>query len=64
MDPRDELRRQIDDLPEPMVMEILDFVQFLRRKGSPEEPYRTPPGEDAPRRSWLTPEEDQAWRDA
>ena len=62
MNTRELLINEIEHTPEPLLGEILDFVQFLKNK-------LTRPGfetalasEPALGKDWLRPEEDEAWR--
>lgn len=56
------LIKEIENLPEPMVAEVLDFVRFLEYKKSDGfETYIQ--SESSLKKEWLTPEEDEAWKD-
>jgi hypothetical protein len=59
---RELLINEIEETPEPLLGEILDFVQFLKSK-------LTRPGfetallsEPVLAKDWLRPEEDEAWQ--
>lgn len=55
------LFNEIEDAPEPVLAEILDFVQFLKRKVRPG--LETALASEAVlARDWLRPEEDEAWQ--
>ncbi|MCY0879731.1 MAG: DUF2281 domain-containing protein [Firmicutes bacterium] len=50
----------LQDLPDDLMDEVIDFVQFLRlRHALPETAILS---ESALAQSWLTPEEDEAWK--
>ena len=56
------LFNEIEDAPEPVLAEILDFVQFLKHKVRPG--LETALASEAVlAKNWLSPEEDEAWRD-
>lgn len=56
------LIKEIENLPETMVAEVLDFVRFLEYKKSDGlETYIQ--SESSLKKEWLTPEEDEAWKD-
>ena len=59
---RELLLNELEETPEPLLGEILDFVQFLKIKV-------LKPGLETARaselvlgRDWLRPEEDEAWQ--
>lgn len=62
MTTRDLLLNEIDQTPEPLLEEILDFVQFLKSKalGPAFETARA--SEPVLGKDWLRPEEDEAWQ--
>ena len=60
---KEELLEEIEDAPEPLLSEVLDFVQFLKSKIHREKMEVMLMGEAAFARDWLSPEEDEAWRD-
>ncbi len=56
------LIKEIENLPETMVAEVLDFVRFLEYKKSDGlETYIQ--SESSLKKEWLTPAEDEAWKD-
>jgi hypothetical protein len=63
MTKRDLLVKEIEEVPEPMLEEILDFVRFLKVKGAQEKLEITLLSEPSLQKDWLKPEEDEAWRD-
>jgi hypothetical protein len=54
---------EIEDLPEPLLGEVLHFVRFLKSKVVQERLETALLSETALRKDWLRPEEDEAWRD-
>lgn len=61
---KEQITQELEKLPEPLLQEILDFVQFLQAK------YQKDPmleitlmSESSLQKDWLRPEEDAAWQD-
>ncbi|HEY3319658.1 MAG TPA: DUF2281 domain-containing protein [Planctomycetota bacterium] len=63
MTTKEALLKAIDEAPEPLLDEVLDFVHFLKAKLSTEARNTALASESALRKDWLKPEEDAAWRD-
>ncbi len=63
MQDKETVIREIDELPEPMLQQVLDFVRFLKSKSTPGISETAFLSESALRKDWLKPEEDEAWRD-
>ena len=57
---RDELWSALRDLPDDLVEEVADFVQFLRLRHHV--PDTAVLSEASLAVAWLTPEEDEAWK--
>jgi hypothetical protein len=55
--------REIDELPEPMLQQVLDFVRLLKSKSVSGTSETALLSESVLRKDWLKPEEDEAWRD-
>ena len=53
---------EIEELPEPLLEEVLHFVRFLKSQASQERFEAALLSEIALRKDWLRPEEDEAWR--
>ena len=53
---------EIEDAPQPLLSEVLDFVHFLKAKTIREELDITIMSESSLKKDWLKPEEDQAWQ--
>ena len=49
-------------MPDQIVEEILDFVQFLKAKSMNEKLKITMASEPSLRKDWLKSEEDKAWQ--
>ena len=62
-DARDTLLREAEDLPTPLLEEVLDFVRFLKMKAAQERMETAILSESALEKDWLRSEEDEAWRD-
>ena len=55
--------KEIEQVPEPLLGEVLDFVRFLKTKRLEEKLEVTLLSESSLRKDWLRPEEDKAWQD-
>lgn len=60
---RDRLMHELEDLPEPLVAEILHFVRAARAKRDGPILETAMASEDVLAQDWLRPEEDEAWKD-
>lgn len=58
----DSVVREIQQVPEPLLEEVLDFVRFLKSKLLREAFDAAVASEPALARDWNRPEEDDAWR--
>lgn len=63
MSKKEVLIGEIENLPDTLVDEILDFVRFLVSKSGGEVHESTMLSESSLRKDWLTEEEDKAWQD-
>ncbi len=63
MGAREHLLREIEGVPDPLLEEVVDFVRFLKAKGASERLETALLSESALAREWLSPEEDEAWKD-
>ena len=62
MNTKKVLIKEIENLPEPVLAEVLDYVRFLESKSRVEsETYIQ--SESSLKKEWLSPEEDEAWKD-
>lgn len=62
MGTRELLIKEIDQVPEPLLDEVLDFVQFLKLKMIKEKVDITAASESSLKKDWLRSEEDVAWK--
>jgi len=60
---KEALIAEIEDMPEALLFEVLQFVHFLKWRSRREVLEVTLLSEAALAKDWLTPEEDEAWRD-
>lgn len=63
MDKKQLLLSEIEGVPESVLDEILDFVQFLRKKVTGERMDTAIASETSLAKDWVRPEEDEAWED-
>ncbi|MBW4550006.1 MAG: DUF2281 domain-containing protein [Aphanocapsa sp. GSE-SYN-MK-11-07L] len=55
--------QELEKIPENLLTEVLDFIQFLTQKYLKEKLETHLLSESALGKDWLTAEEDQAWQD-
>ncbi|MDZ7964784.1 MAG: DUF2281 domain-containing protein [Nostoc sp. DedSLP03] len=61
---KEQITQELEKLPEPLLQEILDFVQFLQAKYQKEKTLEISiMSESSLQKDWLRPEEDSAWQD-
>ncbi|MDZ7755874.1 DUF2281 domain-containing protein [Rhodohalobacter sp.] len=63
MSNRDLLIKEIKELSDDKLQEVIDFVQFLKSKQRGEELGITLVSESSLATDWNKPEEDEAWSD-
>jgi Protein of unknown function (DUF2281) len=63
MQSKAKLLDEIDQIPDFLIEEVLDFVQFLKTKHLPNPLEISVLSESALAKDWLRPEEDEAWQD-
>jgi hypothetical protein len=56
------LMKELEEVPEPLLDEVLDFVKFLKYKNV-ERLESALLSEAALAKDWASPEEEQAWQD-
>jgi Protein of unknown function (DUF2281) len=61
MNKRKLIAKEIEQVPEPLLEEVLDFVRFLKNKCIQEELETSLLSESALKKDWLRPE-DEAWK--
>jgi hypothetical protein len=55
------LKKEIEQAPEPILLETLHFIRFLKSKGVDDTFNGLLLSESALAKDWNTPEEDKAW---
>lgn len=63
MQSRERLIQEIEQTPDFLLDEVLDFVQFLKAKHVQDKLEISLMSESALAKDWLKPEEDEAWQD-
>ena len=63
METKDLILKEIEVIPEPYLEEILDFVRFLKDKAMKTRMESAILSESVLSRDWLSPEEEEAWKD-
>lgn len=60
---KEKITQELEKLPEPVLQEILDFVQFLQTKHQRNKMLEIKiMSESSLGKDWLKPEEDAAWQ--
>ena len=62
MSKKELLLKEIEQVPEPFLDEILDFIRFLKTKKIKESMHITIASESSLAKDWLKPEEEEAWQ--
>ena len=62
MTTKEALLQELEKVPEPLLDEVLDFVQFLKSKIVKEKLATVIASESSLRKDWLLPEEEEAWQ--
>lgn len=62
MSKRELIFSEIEQIPEPFLDEVLDFVQFLKTKTLKERLSTAIASESSLKKDWLRPEEDEVWK--
>nr|MDO8080129.1 DUF2281 domain-containing protein [Candidatus Freyarchaeota archaeon] len=63
MDSREIILKEIEQMPDTLLEEILDFIKFLKMKAVQEKIETAIQSESSLKKDWLLPEEDEAWGD-
>lgn len=63
MNNKDVLLKEIEEIPEEKLQEVIDFVRFLKSRQREEELEITLLSEPSLAKDWMKPEEDAAWSD-
>ena len=59
----DLLFKEIENLPDHLKNELLDYIQYLKNKAAKEKHDLAIISESSLKKDWLKPEEDEAWSD-
>ena len=62
MSNREAVIKEIEQIPEPFLEDVLDFVHFLKAKIIKERLDTAIASESSLKKDWLKPEEDEAWQ--
>ena len=62
MSKKELLISELEQVPEPFLDEVLDFVHFLKTKIIKEKLDTSIASESSLKKDWLKPEEDEAWK--
>lgn len=63
MSTKEILLREIEESPNELLEEVLDFVQYLKQRKNLRNFEITMASESSLQKDWLRPEEDEAWQD-
>ena len=63
MELKEKIKKEIEKVPEQYLTEILDFIRFLEAKAMEGGFGTAIASETSLSKSWLKPEEDEAWKD-
>jgi hypothetical protein len=62
MSKKEILLKEIEQVPEPFLDEVLDFIRFLKTRNAKNRMNITIASESSLAKDWLKPEEDEAWQ--
>ena len=62
MGKKELLLNEIEQVPEPLLDEVLDFIHFLKTKIVRERLDTAIASETSLRKDWMKPAEDEAWQ--
>ena len=60
---KEEVLRKLNEVPDFLMEEISDFIEFLKTRVVKERFEATLLSESSLAKDWLKPEEDKAWKD-
>lgn len=60
---KDTIIAELDKVPEKLLDEILDYINFLKEKLIKQKLETALMSESSLKKDWLQPEEDEAWQD-
>jgi len=62
MNTKEQIINEIEEVHEPLLFEVLDFLYFLKAKTVRDKLDTALMSESSLRKDWLNPEEDEAWQ--
>ena len=62
MSNKEAVIKEIEQIPEPFLEEVLDFLHFLKAKITKERLDAAVASQSSLKKDWLKPEEDEAWQ--
>ena len=62
MNTKEQLINEIEETPEPLLSEVLDFLHFLKAKTVRDKLDTAVMSESSLKKDWLNPVEDEAWQ--
>ena len=63
MSKKDTIIAELDKVPEKVLDEILDYINFLKEKLIKQKLETDLMSESSLKKDWLQPEDDEAWQD-
>ena len=63
MSTKEYVIKEIETLPEALLLRVSEYVEFLKKKDNTDKMGALLVAESALRKDWLSPEEDAAWQD-
>ncbi|CAN1209906.1 hypothetical protein TUMEXPCC7403_06750 [Tumidithrix helvetica PCC 7403] len=63
MNTKEAIAREIEQVPEPLLEQVLEFLLSLKSKYLQEKTEISIMSESSLAKDWLSPEEDEAWQD-
>ena len=63
MSKKSEIIAELENIPENLLEDVLDYINFLKSKTNRQKIAVALASESILKKDWLLPEEDEAWRD-
>jgi len=63
MSKKKEIIAELENIPENLLEDVLDYIDFLKSKINRQKIATALASESILKKDWLLPEEDEAWRD-
>ncbi|PZO43404.1 MULTISPECIES: DUF2281 domain-containing protein [unclassified Pseudanabaena] len=63
MNTKEAIAHEIEQVPEPLLEQVLEFLLSLKSQYQQEKLEITMMSESSLAKDWLSPEEDEAWQD-